>query len=105
MSPVGGRPYLPFSLPPARHLSFHNLWAVRPTVHRSSIALRGRSGRSEARPVDEACVIGVASGSGGVGVSVLTVAIAVRAARAGMRPVCLDGDRLGGGLDVILALD
>lgn len=35
----------------------------------------------------------------------LTVAIAVRAARAGLRPVCLDGDRLGGGLDVTLGIE
>lgn len=52
-----------------------------------------------------AYVIGVAGGSGGVGASVLTAAIAVRAARAGLRPVALDGDRLGGGLDVTLGIE
>jgi len=36
---------------------------------------------------------------------VLTAAIAVRAAQAGLRPVCLDGDRLGGGLDVTLGVE
>ena len=46
-----------------------------------------------------AYIIGVAGGSGGVGASVLTAAIAVRAAQAGLRPIALDGDRLGGGLD------
>jgi secretion/DNA translocation related CpaE-like protein len=50
-------------------------------------------------------IIGVVGGSGGVGASVLTAAIAVRAARAGRRPVCLDGDRLGGGLDVTLGIE
>src|SRR5450759_5675681 len=50
-------------------------------------------------------IIGVAGGSGGVGASVLTAAIAVRAALAGLRPVCLDGDRLGGGLDVTLGIE
>jgi secretion/DNA translocation related CpaE-like protein len=50
-------------------------------------------------------IIGVVGGSGGVGVSVLTSAIAVRAAQAGLRPVCLDGDRLGGGLDVTLGIE
>jgi secretion/DNA translocation related CpaE-like protein len=50
-------------------------------------------------------IIGVVGGSGGVGASVLTAAIAVRAAQAGLRPVCLDGDRLGGGLDVTLGIE
>src|SRR5450631_1669926 len=50
-------------------------------------------------------IIGVVGGSGGVGASVLTAAIAIRAAEAGMRPVALDGDRLGGGLDVTLGIE
>jgi len=50
-------------------------------------------------------IIGVVGGSGGVGTSVLTAAIAVRAAQAGLRAVCLDGDRLGGGLDVTLGIE
>jgi hypothetical protein len=50
-------------------------------------------------------IIGVLGGSGGVGASVLTAAIAVRAAKAGLRPACLDGDRLGGGLDVTLGIE
>ncbi|MHB8185517.1 MAG: septum site-determining protein Ssd [Dermatophilaceae bacterium] len=50
-------------------------------------------------------IIGVVGGSGGVGASVLTAAIAVRAAQVGLRPVCLDGDRLGGGLDVTLGIE
>ena len=50
-------------------------------------------------------IIGVVGGSGGVGASVLTAAIAVRAAQAGFRPACLDGDRLGGGLDVTLGIE
>lgn len=50
-------------------------------------------------------IIGVVGGSGGVGASVLTAALAVRAARAGLRPVCVDGDRLGGGLDVTLGIE
>ena len=35
----------------------------------------------------------------------LTAAIAVRAAQAGFRSACLDGDRLGGGLDVTLGIE
>jgi secretion/DNA translocation related CpaE-like protein len=50
-------------------------------------------------------VIGVVGGSGGVGASVLTAAIAVRAAQSGLRPACLDGDRLGGGLDVTVGIE
>jgi len=50
-------------------------------------------------------IIAVVGGSGGVGASVLTAAIAIRAARAGLRPVCLDGHRLGGGLDVTLGIE
>ena len=50
-------------------------------------------------------IIGVVGGSGGVGASVLTAAIAVRGAQGGVRPVCLDGDRLGGGLDVTLGIE
>lgn len=50
-------------------------------------------------------IIGVVGGSGGVGASVLTAAIAVRAAQAGLSSVCTDGDRFGGGLDVTLGLE
>ena len=50
-------------------------------------------------------IIGVVGGSGGVGASALTAAIAVRGAQAGLRTVCLDGDRLGGGLDVTLGIE
>jgi secretion/DNA translocation related CpaE-like protein len=50
-------------------------------------------------------IIGVVGGSGGVGASVLTAAIAVRAAQADLRPACLDGDRLGGGLDVTVGIE
>jgi secretion/DNA translocation related CpaE-like protein len=55
--------------------------------------------------MNTAQIIGVVGGSGGVGASVLTAAIAVRAAQAGLRPVCVDGDRLGGGLDVTLGIE
>ena len=50
-------------------------------------------------------IIGVVGGSGGVGASALTAAIAVRGAQAGLRTVCLDGDRFGGGLDVTLGIE
>lgn len=55
--------------------------------------------------MNTASIIAVVGGSGGVGASVLTAAIAVRAAQAGLRPVCVDGDRFGGGLDVTLGVE
>jgi len=65
-----------------------------------------KTGISKAAGINTAArVIGVVGGSGGVGASVLTAAIAVRAAQAGLRPACLDGDRLGGGLDVTLGVE
>ena len=50
-------------------------------------------------------VIGVVAGSGGAGASVLAAAVAVRAAAAGRSVVCVDGDRLGGGIDVTFGLE
>jgi secretion/DNA translocation related CpaE-like protein len=55
--------------------------------------------------MDNGCVIGVAGGSGGVGASVLAAALAVRAVAAGRTAVCVDGNRLGGGLDVTLGVE
>ncbi|MFD0720077.1 septum site-determining protein Ssd [Streptomyces globosus] len=49
-----------------------------------------------------ALAVGVIGGSGGAGASTLACALAVRAARAGERTVLIDGDPLGGGLDVLL---
>lgn len=50
-------------------------------------------------------VLGVAGGSGGLGTSVLAAAMAVRARAAGVAVVCVDGDPLGGGLDVTFGLE
>jgi secretion/DNA translocation related CpaE-like protein len=50
-------------------------------------------------------VIGVLGASGGLGASVLTCAIAVRAAAAGLSALAVDGDRFGGGLDVTMGLE
>ncbi|WP_157508697.1 hypothetical protein [Luteipulveratus halotolerans] len=49
--------------------------------------------------------LGVIGGSGGCGASVLTGAIATRAAKAGHRTVAVDLDPAGGGLDVVLGLE
>jgi secretion/DNA translocation related CpaE-like protein len=55
--------------------------------------------------MDNGCVIGVAGGSGGVGASVLAAALGIRAVTAGRTAVCVDGHRLGGGLDVTLGVE
>ncbi|MFJ5675215.1 septum site-determining protein Ssd [Streptomyces sp. NPDC093097] len=49
-----------------------------------------------------ALTVGVIGGRGGAGASTLAAALAVTAARAGERTLLVDGDPLGGGLDVLL---
>ncbi len=51
---------------------------------------------------DPALTIGVLGGRGGAGASTLACALAIAAARAGRRTVLIDGDPLGGGIDVLL---
>ncbi|MFF4170204.1 septum site-determining protein Ssd [Streptomyces sp. NPDC001744] len=50
----------------------------------------------------QALTVGVAGGRGGAGASTLACALALAAARAGQRTLLVDGDPLGGGLDVLL---
>ncbi|GAA1154341.1 septum formation initiator [Streptomyces hebeiensis] len=49
----------------------------------------------------QAVTVGVIGGRGGAGASTLACALGVTAARAGRRTVLIDGDPLGGGLDVL----
>ncbi|TXS06777.1 septum formation initiator [Streptomyces sp. col6] len=49
-----------------------------------------------------ALTLGVIGGRGGAGASTLACALAVTAARAGQRTMLIDGDPLGGGIDVLL---
>ncbi|MFC5803255.1 septum site-determining protein Ssd [Streptomyces formicae] len=49
-----------------------------------------------------ALTVGVIGGRGGAGASTLACALAVTAAREGQRTMLVDGDPLGGGLDVLL---
>ncbi|MDJ0384465.1 septum site-determining protein Ssd [Streptomyces sp. G-G2] len=49
-----------------------------------------------------ALTVGVIGGSGGAGASTLACALAVRAAALGERTLLVDGDPLGGGMDVLL---
>ncbi|MBT2442988.1 septum formation initiator [Streptomyces sp. ISL-36] len=50
----------------------------------------------------QALTVGVIGGRGGAGASTLACALALAAARTGRRTLLLDGDPLGGGLDVLL---
>lgn len=54
---------------------------------------------------DPAMTIGVVGGRGGAGASTLACALAVTAARAGRRTMLVDGDPLGGGLDILLGAE
>ncbi|MFI1146032.1 septum site-determining protein Ssd [Streptomyces sp. NPDC020780] len=49
-----------------------------------------------------ALTVGVMGGRGGAGASTLACALAVTAARSGRRTMLIDGDPLGGGIDVLL---
>lgn len=53
-------------------------------------------------PQSSGRVIAVVGGRGGAGASVLATALAVTAARAGTRPLLVDADPFGGGLDLVL---
>lgn len=54
---------------------------------------------------EPALTVGVVGGSGGAGASTLACALAVTAARAGRRTMLIDGDPLGGGLDILLGAE
>jgi secretion/DNA translocation related CpaE-like protein len=56
-------------------------------------------------PERPALTVGVLGGRGGCGVSSLACALAVTAARLGRRTTLIDGDPLGGGLDVLLGAE
>ncbi|MFE0334272.1 septum site-determining protein Ssd [Streptomyces sp. NPDC058955] len=52
-----------------------------------------------------ALTVGVVGGRGGAGASTLACGLALAAARAGRRTLLVDGDPLGGGLDVLLGAE
>lgn len=55
--------------------------------------------------VEPALTVGVVGGRGGAGASTLACALAVTAARGGRRAMLIDGDPLGGGLDILLGAE
>ncbi|MFE9910622.1 septum site-determining protein Ssd [Streptomyces clavifer] len=59
----------------------------------------GNAAEGVGRP---ALTVGVMGGRGGSGASTLACALAVTAARSGRRTLLVDGDPLGGGIDVLL---
>lgn len=54
---------------------------------------------------EPALTIGVVGGRGGAGASTLACALAVTSARTGLRTMLIDGDPLGGGLDILLGAE
>lgn len=54
---------------------------------------------------DEGCVIAVVAGAGGAGASTLTVALGLVAQRRGLRPLVVDADPLGGGLELVMGAE
>jgi len=53
----------------------------------------------------EACVVAVVGGVGGAGASCLAATLALEAGSRGLRVLLVDGDPLGGGLDVLLGIE
>jgi secretion/DNA translocation related CpaE-like protein len=56
-------------------------------------------------PVAGATMVGVLGGRGGAGASVLSAALARTAASHGLRTLLVDGDPLGGGIDLVLGAE
>ena len=53
----------------------------------------------------EACVLAVVGGVGGAGASTVTASLGLEAARRGVRPLVVDADPWGGGLDLLLGAE
>ena len=56
-------------------------------------------------PVAPATTVGVVPGCGGAGATMLAAALAVEGQRIGLRTVLVDGDPLGGGIDLVLGAE
>jgi secretion/DNA translocation related CpaE-like protein len=69
---------------------------------------RGRALAALTAAVDgggDACVVAVVGGVGGAGASCYAATLALEAGRRGHRVLLVDGDPLGGGLDVLLGIE
>jgi secretion/DNA translocation related CpaE-like protein len=64
--------------------------------------LTERFSTAGSRRAEEAPVVAVIGGRGGAGASVLAAGLAVTSARSGQRTMLVDGDPLGGGVDLLL---
>ncbi|WP_077060363.1 septum site-determining protein Ssd [Streptomyces sp. MP131-18] len=93
-----------------RDLDDHTVWArgvalgAEQVLHLPSDEswLADRIADAVERPGPPALTIGVLGGRGGAGASSLACALAVTAAAEGRRTTLIDGDPLGGGLDMLL---
>jgi secretion/DNA translocation related CpaE-like protein len=56
-------------------------------------------------PPRDGCVLAVVGGAGGVGASTFAATLALTAAQDGRRSLLIDGDPLGGGLDLLLGVE
>ncbi len=56
-------------------------------------------------PVAPATTVGIVPGCGGAGATMLAAALAVEGQRSGLRTVLVDGDPLGGGIDLVLGAE
>lgn len=54
---------------------------------------------------DEACVVSVVAGCGGAGASTLTVALGLAAHRRRLRPLVVDADPIGGGIELVMGAE
>jgi secretion/DNA translocation related CpaE-like protein len=62
-------------------------------------------GDAQDAPQRQGTVVAVVSGRGGAGASVLSVALALASVRTGHETLLVDGDPLGGGLDLVLGAE
>jgi secretion/DNA translocation related CpaE-like protein len=110
--PTGARPWRPGVVVVAEEPAEERVWRLAMHHQAETVAVLPKAEKwlverllDAAQPSAEAPVVGVIGGRGGAGASVLAAALALTAAGAGLRPVLVDADPLGGGLDVLLGAE
>ncbi|MBM9505747.1 septum site-determining protein Ssd [Actinacidiphila acididurans] len=96
-----------------RNLDDHKVWRQALNIGADQVVmlpdgetwLAGRIADVAEGAGEPALTVGVVGGRGGAGASTLACALAVTAARAGRRTMLIDGDPLGGGLDILLGAE